>query len=390
MRKYILERNTKRWLSILSSALDFGFIAALSIGLYFAAFFPIYNTVLSQDVALETSSREEITNIGTSSKLMHLQADSTSVYSLDNSYKYFVRTLLRYSYEGPLSTYDMEEDADGYKSKEEEMHLFPLIKDGEYFDDDFLGYFYTKFSPEKRLESEIVNPKEHYVVDILGVDKEALSSEFYETPALSTYPILNAKTRSSLFSYHVLKVFTGDLSNIDRAFYSAFVKNYEDAGNLLLQYEPYKNAFDAYDQSYSKLLTFKVSAAVMSFLVSEILLLGVVTLFTPLHGTLGQWVFKRASLDDEEQYRAKNHFLRVLTGLLRYFPSIIPLCIFIDLNVLFASLGALPISLFLICVLCLALDLVSTMLLLVKKEPRSLFDLLCGTYTYRYFIDYRD
>ena len=188
----------------------------------------------------------------------------------------------------------------------------------------------------------------------------------------------------------MLKVFTTELSNIDRSFYSAFVKNYEDAVNLLMRYEPYKAAFDTYNQVYGKLLGFKIGAVMICFALSTILLLGVMTIFTPLHGTLGQAIFKRASLDEDEQHRVKCHFLRVLMGILRYFPSIVPLCVIVDINILFAPLGALPISLFLLAVACLALDLVSTMLLLVKKDPRGLFDLLCGTYTYRYFIDYRE
>ena len=390
MRNHILERDTKRWKLFLIAFLELCFVSICSIGVYFAAFSPILNSAFREEIVLEDSSKKEILSIGTESKLMHLQVDSTSVYSLDNSYKYYVRTLLRDAYENPLSDYDMVEDIDGYKNKKEEIDLFPKIESSPIFNDDFIGYFYTSFAPEKGLLQTAKTAKEYFIVDILGISASTLSSEYFKAVDLNTYPLLQPYVRKALFSYHVLKIATNEYATLDQGFYKYFSHIYENAGKTLLTYQPYKQAFDQYNASYARLQPYRIAFVPLSFLIAYFLCMILPRFFTPYHASLVQLLFKRASLDEDGTKRTKGIIIQCLLGLIEYFPAIIPLCAVANMSVLFMGFGSTPISLFLLCVITLSIDLASLMVLLIKKEPRSLFDLISGSYNYRYFIDYRD
>ncbi len=390
MRKHILERDTKRWKLFLISFLELFFASLVSIGVYYAAFQPIFQSAFSADVAQEEAARKEILSIGTESKLMHLQVDSSSVYSLDNSYKYYVRTLLRDAYENPLGQYDMAEDKDGYQNKKEEMSLFPKIESTTFFSDDFIGQFYTSFAAEKGLLSTTKPAKEYFIVDILGINATTLSSTYFTATNLETYPILKPEIRRALFSYQVLKIATNDYAKIDQQFYQYFSAIYENAGKTLLSYRPYKIAFDQYNASYARLESFRIGFIPASYLIAYLLLFVLPRFFTPYHASLVQLLFKRAQLDEEGEPKKRIIIIQTLLGLLKYFPAVIGVCLAGNTSALFMAFGSTPINLFLLCIIALAIDLASTMTLLIKKEPRNLFDLISGSWNYRYFIDYRD
>ncbi len=382
MRKsYTVERNARRGLAFLASLLDLLFATALSIAIYLSIFYPIYLNSYSGTIKECDDARKTMLRIGCDSKLMHLQSDGDSVYTLNDSYQYYVRTILRYSYES--GDYDMANDSERYAEKKEEMDLFPAINVTESsFDDDFLGYFYTSFAVERGLVDSSVSAKEHYLKQVLDIEGEGKA--FWKENGAG-HPLLNDSTRTSLFRYNVLKLASSESGQIDRAFFAYFTKIYEEAGNLLLTMPEYKGAFDIYEADYSTLLNYKTMAFAVSASSAYLILFVIVSLFLPYRSSLGQLIFRMASLNEEGEMEMSGFLLSRLVEIVKHFPFIVPLGMVVDAQILFQNLGTSPVNLLLIALIAVLVDIVSTLLLMTKKDARSLFDLTSRTYTFRYY-----
>lgn len=380
-KNYSIERNARRGLAFLASLLDLVFAAVLGIVIYLAAFYPIYNASYSGTIAECDEARKTMLRIGCDSKLMHLQSDGDSVYTLNNSYQYYVRTVLRYSYES--GDYDLVNDPEKYNEKKAEMDLFPaIVTNDDSFDDDFLGFFYTSYVPEHGLVELGTQPKDFYLENVLEI--HGAGKAFWAEPGVA-HPVLNPSIRTALFRYNVLKLASNETSQADRDFFAYFTKIYENAGNVLLDYPEYRAAYDIYNADYSAVLSYKTMAFTLSAAISYLVLFVGVSLLLPYHSTLGQTIFHMASLDEEGEFRFGGFLLSRLLGLIKYFPIVLPLGLVVDAQILFETFGGTPLNLVLVALLATLIDIVSTLLLMTKKDARSLFDLASRNYTFRYF-----
>lgn len=373
---YIYELDNSRWKDFLLSFINKLLIILFSFGIFFSIFYPIGVNRFSEDKKILNESREIVLNIGLESKLMHSDDKKEQVYSLTSSYKYYLRTLLRYSYEH--SDYDLNLDPDNYKSKQEEMSLFPEIID---FNDDFLGYFYVTYALNKNIvDYDETEPQSYFLNNVLKINNASEGGQFFVSS--TNYPVLIPSIRTSLFSYEVNKNNSSNNASIDSKFFSYFVKLYEEAGNSLLKYAPYKEAYDTYNRIYEKINNFNTLSIYVSFFSSLIIICLVVPLLNKHKQNPAQLILKRVDLSDNLKVKPRIYLTRMIYDLFRNVPSIIFLAFVVSQNVLFEGLfylGAFPISLFLIAIILSLLNVISLMLGLVRRDYKNLCMILSNS-----------
>lgn len=366
---YIYEQDNSRGKDFLLSFINKVAVILFSFAIFFSIFYPIGITKYSEDkIALE-ENRKIALNIGLESKLMHSDDKEEQVYSLTSSYKYYLRTLLRYNYE--QSDYDLDLDPDRYKSKQEEMDLFPEVIG---FNDDFLGYFYVTYAVDKNIvDYKEVEPSTYFLNNILKINDASVGGQFFISS--TNYPILIPNVRTALFNYEVMKNNASSNASIDSKFFSYFVKLYEEAGNFLLKYAPYKEAYDAFNVIYEKLDNFNKLSIYTSFFSSLIILCLIVPLFNRHKQNVGQLILKRVDLSEDLKVKPRIYLTRMIYDLFRNLPSIIFLAFIVSQNVLFEglfNLGSFPVSLFLIAIILSLINVISLMLGLIRKDNRNL------------------
>ena len=377
--KYSYELDNNRLKDFLLSFINTVIILLSSFVIYLSVFFPIYKTQYRQDNLNIEETSQTLFDIGFESKLYHGDKEKKETYSLSSSYKHYVRTLLRYDYEN--SDYDLETDPDNYKLKKEEMDLFPEIKE---FDDDFFGYFYVTYSLNNNLvDYQGKEPKDFFKYEILNIDDESDGGKFFVDN--TGYPHLKNDVRTALYNYVVLGANTKAYSNVDKEFFAYFSKLYEDSGNVLLTYAPYKEAFDLYNHSYNRVHSFNKVAVYVSFFVSLIAVAIIVPLCNKHKQNVSQLILRRVDLSKNEEVKPRIFITRFVYDLFRYFPVIVLFAFVVSQEILFEAMfyiGMLPISLFTFASVVFIIDVVSIMIGMIRKDTRNLCALISDSDNY--------
>lgn len=379
---YKYEFENSRGKDFLLSLLNKVFILVISFLLYASVFLPIGLTTLKETRANLNASKEIVLNIGLESKLMHSDSKKEKVYSLTESYKYYVRTILRYDYE--CGDYDLVTDPDNYKLKQEEMDLFPLVS---AYNDDFLGYFYVTYASAHTLvDYQGQAPSDYFKYEVLNIDDLEDGGVFFTNDGLNQYPHLKSEVRTALYRYVVLGSSDSSASRIDSGFFTYFSKIYEKAGNILLEYEPYKNAYDQYVSSYNKIYEYDTLTVYVGFFVSVLIVSIIVPLFNKHKQNLGQLVLRRVDLNSEEKMTPRIYLVRFIYDIFRNFPTIAIFAFFVSQEVLFGtlfSIGPLPVSLLVLILIPLMMNIASLMLGLIRHDTRNLLALINNTDNYQ-------
>ena len=374
---YTYELDNSRWKDFLLSLINKLVIVVFSFVVFFSIFYPISVSKYSGDRAKLEESRKVALNIGLESKLMHSDEKKEQVYSLTSSYKYYLRTLIRYSYEH--SDYDLNVDPDNYKAKQEEMSLFPEVTN---YNDDFLGYFYVTYAADKNIvDYGGAEPSSYFINNILKINDASEGGMFF-TNVSDKYPTLIPSVRTALFNYEVNKSNTSSNASIDSKFFSYFVKLYEEAGNFLLKYAPYKEAYDTYNAAYDRINNFNKLSIYVSFFSSLIICCLIVPLFNRHKQNVAQLILKRVDLSDDLKVKPRVYFTRMIYDLVRNAPSIVFIAFVVSQNVLFEGLfyiGTYPVTLLLVAIILSIINIISLMLGLVRKDNRNLCMLLSNS-----------
>lgn len=377
---YIYEADDDRLKDFLLSFINKLIIIALSFIVYFSIFYPISLNAYKSDRQNITETKEVILDIGLDSKLMHSDENKKQVYSLTSSYGYYVRTLLRYDYEN--SGYDLEADPDNYSLKKEEIDLFPEING---YNDDFFGFFYTEYALDKDLyELETYTKEDYFRYQILKIDDESSGQQFFKNEG-NDYPHLKDEVRIALYNYVVIGATSSKYSKIDKAFFNYFSTLFEEAGNLLLTYEPYKSAYDSYNVSYQKVYDFSVLSIYLSFILSLISVVIIVPIFNHNKQNVSQLILRRVDLDNEGKIKPRIYIVRFIYDLFRNFPSIIVPAIVLNIELVFTSIfsiGSFPINLFGIALVLSLMNIVSLMFGLIRKDHKNLLAMINNTDNY--------
>lgn len=346
---------------------------------------PIYYGVVKEKEEEATALRKEMTEIGLESKLLHV-FDDGAAYSLNNFYAYWVRVLLKYTYEN--SDYDMDSDPDNYKEFKNEFDVFPSITNNpDYVDDDFIGYYYTKYAVDK-VDSEnnkIVDykgkdPKQYFYEDVLLIGED---NKFFEKPVDGNYPLLKKEVRTDLFTIHLMNI---SKSEYDNEFFAFFTTAFENAGNLLLKEERYHTPYIKYVDLDKDLQLFYSLSIVLSISIAYIVSLGILPIFFRYKRTIGHLVMKNVMLDEEMDLSFKSHALRFGYGLIRHFYLIMIIGFAIHPSFVFNNLFyifVMPISLFMIVLLTLTFNVISVGVAVTRRDGRNIENLLTNTAEYR-------
>ena len=374
---YIYEQDNSRSKDFLLSLINKAIILLSSFAIYFAAFYPIKTTKYKVDSDTINETKQTMLDIGLESRLMHSDNNKSQVFSLTNSYKYYVWTLLRYDYEN--SDYDLDTDIDNFKSKQPEMDLFPAING---YDDDFFGYFYISYIADKNLvDYQGKTPIEYFKYEILDID----SGKFFVDNGVDSYPHLIPKVRTALFNYVVMGSNVSSLKKIDSEFFAFFSNTFEEAGNVLLKYTPYKEAYDSYNKSFDTIYKFDKLSIYLSFVIPLLIVSIIIPLLNKHHQNASQLILKRVDLSNEQKVNIRSYVTRMFYDLFRNFPTIIIIAFVVSQNVLFDGIfyiGVLPISLFFIALILTMLNIVSLFLGLIRKDYRNLCSIIGNSDSY--------
>ena len=377
--KYSYELDNNRLKDFLLSFINTVIIIAASFAIYFSVFFPISKTQYGKDRSNVEETSQTLFDIGYESKLYHGDKDKKETYSLTSSYRYYVRTLLRYDYEN--SDYDLEKDPDNFKLKKDEIDLFPEIKD---FDDDFFGYFYVTYCFSNNLVNyQGKEPIEYFKYEILNIDDENGGGKFFVDGV--SYPHLKSDVRTALYNYVVLSATNKAYGNVDKEFFAYFTNLYEESGNVLLTYLPYKEAYDLYSYSYNRIHNFNKLAIYVSFFISLIIVAIIVPLCNKHKQNIAQLILKRVDLSKNEETKPRIFITRFFYDLLRYFPAIVIFAFAISQEILFEGMfyiGFIPISLFVLASIVFIIDIVSIMIGMIRKDTRNLCALISDSDNY--------
>lgn len=384
-KEYNFYNEKSRFRTFLVFLLNSICVFLCSLIVYSSIFIPIYSTSYRSKSEQSIQLRNDMIEIGESSKLLHMYDNNSSSFSLNEYYQYWVRILLKYSYEN--SGYDLTSDEEGYKNYENDFKHIPEIKnETSYVDDDLIGYFYTNYIGDKLdsdnnkiLDTGLKTYKQYFYEDVLLKPEE----DFFENPIDGNYPFIKKEVRTELFKVHVLQLGNSEL---DRKFFSFFVSEFEKAGNLLLKEERYALPYAKYSELIKELQAFYTISLFISLASGYLIIIGILPLFLRYKRTIGHLIMKDITLDTSMNLGVTKHVIRFIYGLIRYFYLIIPLGFIISPGILFNVFGYIsniPFNLFIIGVLTLIFNLVSTGISFTRVDGRNIENLVTVTSEYR-------
>ena len=342
------------------------------------------------------TQRKTLLGIAEESKLIHF-FDDGSYYTVNNSYEFYLRTLLKYNYEH--SDYDLSADSERYKNKQDTFKPFTDIAVTEdTITDDFFGDFYTKFIIGKcDLDNNLIvdfkgqNPKEYFYYEVLDID--GVGATFFEATT-GAFPYFKKEVRQALYSYNFLKTIGDKEYQIDKQFFQYFVQIYNISGELLTKYGNYKELLTSHDLIYSKLINYDILGISVSFAAAYLLLIVILPLFTKYKQNLGEFMLHRTYLVDtgeSEKFTAKSYLIRIAYGLIKYLPAGFLTCAILNPSLAFTTmfyLGTFPVSLFLIALVALIVNTVSICISIIKSKEKNLETMLSGTRVYSVIKDH--
>lgn len=380
----------------LMSLLNTVFILLTSLAVFFATFFPIGNSLYGEDKKQMNIDAELLYSIGEDAKLLH-RFDNGDIYSINNSYEYYLRTILKYNYEN--SNYDLDSDIEKYKEKQETFAPFINISvTDNTVTDDFFGNFYTQFILDKKdvdgnlvLDYKSINPKEYFYHEILDIDNEG--SKFFKE-SNGEYPYLKDDVRKALYSYNFLKNVNDKYYQVDVKFFRFFVQKFNISGEFLKKYAAYGPILNRHNEIYAKLQNYDKIAVFASFFASFISLIVIFPLFNKYKRNPAEMILNRTYLaekDEEEFVSTKSLIIRFFYGIIKYFFVLFILCFLINPNLAFQglfNLGAFPISLFLLAIISLLISGISLSISIARKDKKNLENLVSQTRIYTVEKDY--
>lgn len=395
MKLYYQDRGQRRFLS---SLLNMIFILLASFLVFFASFYPIGESLNKAEEIQMNKDTDTLIDMAKDSKLLHT-FDNGKSYNIYNTYEFYIRTLLKYDYEH--SDYNLEEDVEKYKEKQDEFKSFIDITTSENtVNDDLIGDFYTQYMPNK-LNSENqpiidykgLTYKNYFYYEILDID--GVGNEFFLDSVDGNYPHLKDSVRKAIYNYNFLKNLQNDYYDTDTAFFNYFVKIFNNAGEQLKQYNDYGILLDSTNASFTKLLNYDFVAVFVSFFVSYLILMVIVPLLNKDKRNLAEIILARAYLREDElghpYVSLPSFFIRSVYGLFKYFFIIFIFSMFININVAFGeifSIGIFPVSIFLLSITSLFLNSISTCVSIVRLDKKNLENLISSTRVYTYEKSY--
>lgn len=372
------------------------FILLGSLAIFFATFFPIGNALYGEDKKQMNEDVEVLYSIGEEAKLIH-RFDNGDIYSINNSYEYFLRTILKYNYEN--SDYDLDIDSEKYKEKQDTFKPFIDISVTETtVNDDFMGNFYTQFIEGKKdtdgnlvLDFGSTNPKDYFYYEVLDIDGDG--AKFFETTS-GEYPYLKDDVRRALYSYNFLKNVSDKYYKVDTEFFQFFVQKFNISGEFLIKYEAYGPLLIRHNEIYTKLQNYDRTAIFVSSLAGFLSIIVIFPLFNKYKRNPAEIIFNRAYLvekDEEEVASTKSFVIRCFYGVIKYFFAIFLLAFFVNPNLAFQglfNLGVFPVSLFLFGIISLLINAVSLSISIARKDKKNLENLISQTRIYTVEKDY--
>ncbi|MDY4937443.1 MAG: hypothetical protein SO087_04535 [Candidatus Onthovivens sp.] len=393
MNETLLKASKKRIL--FSNLLESIFLFLSSLILVFAVGMPIVNNNSTYQNALtnNVTYKDNMLEIGTSSKLFFYNEEFNNISTLDSIYYVYVIQNIKMCYEEYGDIYKEELDNYGYSTKKDFMDNFLIAS----YETDFLGYFYTSFILNKvDTNDELLvnyntsyNGKFYYVNNVLKINEEG--KEFFTFDNnYDKLPRLNVDICRYLFQYHVMDVSYSTLREVDASFYNYFKEIYSNAGDLLLKYKDYQINFNLYNETYEVIHSYKMYAGVFSFLISFVIFECIFPIFNKNKVNPSNLILSLARLNNYKDNSLKIILVNMICSLFKYFYiSMFILLILGGINTLNFTLievGVFTISTYHLSVLSLFLGVISILTLTINKNNKGLSSLISKSIYFEKFI----
>lgn len=374
-----------------SKLLDAIIFIALFFVIYYSASYQILKaTSYKNDLTLKENYATEVINIGVESKLYEYDEETKVISTVESVYTQFIYRNIKLCYEKYPEIYKEDLETYGYDDE-----TFKNI-DIETYENGHLSQFYLNFIIDKvdKHNNKIVNyteenKYEYYVLNVLKVKDEGSEFFDYVENDYETLPRLKKDICRYLFQYNVKNISYSTLRTVDSNFYNFFVSIYQEAGDLLMKYDSYNNAFNNYEYYYELVNKELLNTVLITFLISFIILYIVVPQIFKNNMTLGRFFLKIVKLSNEKEYKIKGFFIETLFNLIKCF------CLFAFftlvagglnlVNFKFLTIGIVTISSLHVSLLAIIYSFISFIFLLARKTNDGLSEMAAGLYYYEDF-----
>ncbi len=364
------------------------FILIGTIILFYVVARPIlfYATPYLNDINLKEKSGNELTDILVESNLAEYDKKTNVLSTVDSLYSSFVYKNIKYCYESYKDIYKENLDEYGYETK---LDFFNSVEEINYQNDN-LGYFYTEYIIGKLdVNGDLIiniddsNKYNYFIYEVLDIDEEGNKFFEYDKNDLSIYPHLKLYVCRYLFQYHLMDVSYSTLRDTDNEFYNYFKDRYKEAGNYLLMYSDYEENLSLYNNLYDKTELNLLSTSILSYVGSLFIFSFIIPLCFKDKETLSLKLFKCKRLNKKDKATYLNYFLDGLKSFLyNFYTLLFSLFIFGGTNLLnihFLEIGVFTFNSLHIILLSLIVNMISLLILLIKKNSQGLFSLITKT-----------
>ena len=364
------------------------FILIGTIILFYAVARPIlfYATPYLNGINLKEKSGNELTDILVESNLAEYDKKTNVLSTVDSLYSSFVYKNIKYCYESYKEIYKENLDEYGYETK---LDFFNSVEEINYQNDN-LGYFYTEYIIGKLdVNGDLIiniddsNKYNYFIYEVLDIDEEGSKFFEYDKNDLSIYPHLKLDVCRYLFQYHLMDVSYSTLRDTDNEFYNYFKDRYKEAGNYLLMYSDYEENLSLYNNLYDKTELNLLSTSILSYVGSLFIFSFIIPLCFKDKETLSLKLFKCKRLNKKDKSTYLNYFLDGLKSFLyNFYTLLFSLFIFGGTNLLnihFLEVGVFTFNSLHLILLSLIVNMISLLILLIKKNSQGLFSLITKT-----------